>query len=490
MKQDISYTYSKNLFDRLSKITIDGVSIHTYFEHEGFDYWQFYKQRIFEDIKVFSRAKSEVEIVKTPLGVQLKDFVVNSILLMSSLVTFFSIVLQRKQILVYAIDRVHKPFESDFRLNALYRFLNENNLVYSELFHTVLGQQALSNLYTRKRLAMYLEAGDWLHHVLTSCGLVKSFNRNSIRSIDLTSFEVAEQGFVKALIMKYARQVYVSHFKIRLMSRLFRLSRLKVLFAIDDARYYYEILHAARCAGVATYALQHGHFTKYHVGWLRTEEQVGTVVFPAKLLVWSSYWKNELVRLGSAIPEDLIQVGGEKSAMGGEEIQRSSVKIITVLIPYETSCPKTEVAHYINRMLACPNVRVVFKLRQDIERMTQLTEYGLETVNHERFIVVTEIADIIGGVDIVAGVYSTFLYEMIAYGKQVVILETSSDYGEGLHINELADVLRSGDNIGDALIRIQQVSNDIIQKRKQKLLGDRLLLQDTLIDIARQNKLL
>lgn len=493
MKQDVNYSYTKDIFDRLEKVTIDGVSVPSFFVTDGYDYWQFYKQRIFEDIKEFSRARITQPEAPQPFRGDVKDFFVNLVLFIVSFIALLKIFITNTRVLVYSIDRVNSSFKSDFRLEPLYDFLYTYHIAHTELFHTIPSRQTLHNIKERRRVSLFLKTSDWLYQMGIFFRLYTTPQVPNPNSIDVSQFQKDEQDFVRWIIVRYVQQINFSHFKINFLSRIFRIVKPKALFLIDDARYYHEVLLAAKLAGVQSYALQHGHFTKYHVGWLRDDTQSGNTVAPDVLLVWNMYWKNELMRLRSAIPESSIIVGGEKVKKKLRHVSTTQDKrtdLVSVLIPYETSCPKTEVTEYINRMLNHPQIRVIFKLRPDIDSKVQLREYGLETCTSLQFSTCIHIEDCIDDIDIVAGVYSTFLYDMIAYGKPVVILETSSDYGEGMQIHGLADTLRMGEVTVKTLMRIRSISPICIEERKQKLLGARIYLEDTLRAIAEENNLL
>jgi len=291
----------------------------------------------------------------------------------------------------------------------------------------------------------------------------------------MSDFSTDEQKFVRLIIEKYVRKIKRSIFSIKLLTKILTSTKIKVLFALDDARSYNELILACKLSGITTYALQHGHFTKYHVGWLVDSSVViGNVSSPDFILVWSSYWKKELIRLGGIFDPGQIIIGGVKVKINFENKGQSDNvknKNINILIPYETACPKSEVAEYINKLLDCPNVHVFFKLRPDISQEIQLKEYELEKTFNERFEVISDIKECIKKVDIVAGVYSTFLYDMIAYDKRVVILDTSSDYGEGMIINSLADRLSSKGAICKRLDEIVDIPNAEIDKRKKRLYG-------------------
>jgi len=314
-----------------------------------------------------------------------------------------------------------------------------------------------------------------------------------VDDIEFSDFTDDEVKFVKRIVKHYVHQTNVSIFKIKALKHIFSLTNLKTLFAIDDVRYYHEIILACKFNDIKTYAFQHGHFTKYHVGWLRSDLFKGEIDTPDFMLVWSPYWMNELMRLNSVFTSQSIIVGGvyENISRLTNGLTKKNQSRITVLVPYETSCPKSTVALYIKKMLECPHVEVIFKLRPDFSKEQQLAEYGIKEQFHEHFGVITDVRDVISEVDIVAGVYSTFLYDALAYTKRVLIFKTMSDYGDGMISNGLADRLDFEEDICFKLNKIKSMPEDIITKRMEKLYGEKdVLLLDTLYKVGVENKLM
>ncbi len=475
MVKEIDYRYSLELLKKINGLKKGEILLMNTFFYEGYNIWQMYQQHIFEDIKVFNEGQKTTRSVTQSFISVVKDIVVGGLIFLISIAEYIITVISRKEVLVYAVDRTNSSFKSDFRIEELYKVLYNNKVNYTEIFHTILSRDTLIRFLNRRRSSFYLEVSDWLFSILVFLRLEREVDTRFIDDLDMSDFSTDEQKFVRLIIEKYVRKIKRSIFSIKLLTKILTSTKIKVLFALDDARSYNELILACKLSGITTYALQHGHFTKYHVGWLVDSSVViGNVSSPDFILVWSSYWKKELIRLGGIFDPGQIIIGGVKVKINFENKGQSDNvknKNINILIPYETACPKSEVAEYINKLLDCPNVHVFFKLRPDISQEIQLKEYELEKTFNERFEVISDIKECIKKVDIVAGVYSTFLYDMIAYDKRVVILDTSSDYGEGMIINSLADRLSSKGAICKRLDEIVDIPNAEIDKRKKRLYG-------------------
>jgi hypothetical protein len=89
--------------------------------------------------------------------------------------------------------------------------------------------------------------------------------------------------------------------------------------------------------------------------------------------------------------------------------------------------------------------------------------------------------------DIVLGTYSTMLYDAVRLGCPVAILETSIDYGDGMVINGLADMLSINSDVHANLERLSGMPEKILRERRNKLTGeDSLSLVRTIVELLRQ----
>lgn len=480
---------------KINDLKIGGRNIAEQFSYQGYDFWQLYQQLITEDIKTFKDnvlAKSG----KVRLIIAIKSFVANFSLALLSIIGFLSIVFLRKKVLVYSIDKVSgKRHRADPRMQTVYDFLHGKDIKYAEIIHTVLGIGTFINFFKRRRAVIYLESVDFVFNIAIFFRFIKRSEINIVREFDLSSFEGDEEkDFVKWLVAKYIKAFMLSKFRIVFFKKLFKISAIKMFLSIDDVRYYNEIILACRLRGIPSYAFQHGHFTKYHVGWLLKSNAVGLkTIAPDKIIVWGEYWKKELVKLGTYFKEDQILVGGTEYAVPPKEIfDKTDSESIVILIPYEKSIATEDVLQHINNFLNCPDVFVIFKLRADISKEKQLKEYGLTEKLHKHFSTTFNARDVLDKTDIVAGTYSTFLYDMIAYNKPVVILKTASDYGEGMAQNRLAEIISPDEkDIYSKLLAIKNTSRAELESRKTKLFGENpASLNKTITEIVSQYDLI
>ncbi len=376
----------------------------------------------------------------------------------------------RPRVLLYSVDRSNSSVaQNDARINDLYVFLLKNKISYIEFFHAVLDRGVMVRWWARKRRAFYLRSLDFLLETLVSCGFIDKKEIDESQ-LDLSGFSSKEVTIVRPIILKYLTLLPLVEFKVRLLTRFLRWLNPQVIWGIDNTRDYHELVVAAENNQVPFLAFQHGHFTKYHVGWLDDGTFTGKIARPKALYVWSEYWKKELLRLGTYFEPHEIIVGGTKSPpfFTQDKVENHDTTILNILVPYEGDSVKHEVKKYLDALLE-GGCRVYFKVRTDVARTTQLLDMGLTENYHGNFHIIENAQAVMGQVDIVAGTYSTYLYDMIMFEKPVVLLKTSNDFGEGLVTNGLAEEVTLGPNLLSHLAAIRKIEKSVLRGRRDKL---------------------
>ncbi len=419
-----------------------------------FNAWQFFQQSL-----LFG------ELTKTPGLKKRPSFHLIPLKFGLVVVSFFGILfllVSRRKVLIYTIDRVSSSEgKHDFRMDGIYAHLKRNRIPYVELVHTSPAGW-FRNLLKRRRPAIFLQAFD-------AARILSALATKPNETLATQDFEGPPKERAFALVRYFFERARIAEFRVRCLRRILRASGVRVLLTIDDTRHYNELLIACRLEKIPSIAFQHGHFTKYHVGWLKKWETAFERVVPDQFVVWSSYWKEELGKLGSYFPSDRIKVGGKPY---GDTSQHSQAKkdpsFLTVLIPYEKEADKEALAQFVLSCQALENVQIVFKIRPDMSRELQLKEYGLE--NNSRLIAGSNLT-VLPHPDLVVGTYSTFLYEMVERAIPVAILKTEQDFGEGLLRNGLAELLELEGISRDRLEALAYTPEDVLRARKNRLVG-------------------
>ena len=479
-----SFKYALDFLKRLNALHYQGrpVSQQTIFGE--YNVWIFFQNRIFfNELREFAKDKQVPVEFKSSLRVRLQNFVLATFALLVSLLGVLSMILLGKRTLVYSIDRTNsKVLWNDARMDPVYQYLKSSKASFMECFHTTFDLDFVKRLFARRRWGIYIKSIDTMFGLLNFFGFIKR-SHVDIGDVDWSSFAPEERAYAKWLLHKYLSSIDLAVFRVRVLRKILSWAKIETLLTIDNTRDYWELILATKMNNIKSYAFQHGHFTKYHVGWLDDGSFGGKIVCPDGLFVWSDFWKQELLRLGTYFPEEAIEVGGLKNSLLANP-PKTHHELIGVLIPYEVDSDKLEMKKYIDSLLACGGVKIFFKLRTDLDAERQMSEYHLNIRYHPDLLFVSDVSKHLSDIDVVAGTYSTFLYDMVAYEKPVVLLETSSDFGEGLVVNGLADSL-SLDNVCDRIREVASTDKSVLRARKERLFGaNPLLMYDTVRNLC------
>lgn len=469
MSRDLQY--ERELIHRLNTVMVNGVPAALHTPIEGVSVWHTFQQFFLDsDVKLFARTRSfdayHTEVQKLS-RFRFRRWLSALILLILQLIGTAALLVGRPKVLVFGADKVSDvAFQSDFRMHGLYQFLHSQGVSFLECFHVIPGKQVVSNFLKRKRFALYIEAFDVVWYAYRFFAqLFFQGPHYTFGSIEGTEDEIA---FIRFTIKKYLAIQPLIAFRIRMLEFILKYSAIRSALLIDDVRHYHALTEACRILGIPTYAFQHGHYTKYHIGWLGSSD-FGTLrcMRADFLLVWSEYWKNELIRLGSIYPEKTILITGRDHSNVAPFRDRD-VHRRTLLVPHESESVKSDVLAFMNEAASDPDIQIYLKLRPDMSKEEQLASYGsnLPTGVH----VITSLSDM-PQPDVVAGVYSSFLYDMIERKVPVLVVYGVMDFGEGIVQNGLGEWAKPG----SVLESIERASNMTVEEkemRKKKLISE------------------
>lgn len=473
------FKYSLDFLKKFNSLRYRGEPLSHQKIFGKYNVWIFFQSRIFfNELREFVKDK-QIPLEQRPsFRVRLQNFVMAGFGLLMSFLGLSAAVLLRKKTLVYGIDRTNSNvFRNDSRMDPVYQYLKSSGLPFLECLHTTYEVTFVKRFFKRRRLVLYIKSIDTLFHIMNFFGLIKKSGMDP-DEVDLTGLSPEERAYTKWLLHRYFAAIDLVVFKVKVLRKILFWTGVETLLAIDNTRDYWELVLACRMNGIKMYAFQHGHFTKYHVGWLNDGSFDGEIAHPDKLFVWSEFWKKELLRLGTYFPADSIEVGGLKNVISTVP-PRAKNGDVGILIPYEVDSDKVEMKKYIDKLLSCGDIKVFFKLRTDTDAKRQMEEYSINEHYNSNLLFISDVVKHLADIDVVLGTYSTFLYDMVAFERPIGLLETKSDFGEGLVINGLAErVLREG--ICERVKEIARTTAGTLRERREKLFGEKpFLMYDT-----------
>ena len=471
------YAYSKSLLHRLNSLVESRPDLRECFSRGEINYWYVFQQRIFNDIKVFVVSENKFEKKDSNIFLSIKELVVGFMLLSISIFSLVLSIILRKEVLVFSVDTISdSKLRIDKRLKPLFEALSLENKNYITFYHTITNFGAIQRAFRRGNGAVFMESFDYVYNL---CGFL--LPKQPEFNVEETFGNKSEIQFAKYLIRKYSQLIILSNLKTKFLTIYLRFSAIKKAFMIDDVRNYHEIVLACRANNIRTIAIQHGHYGPFHIGFLKQNLSGGTVK-PDTLIVWSEFWQKELLRLNSIFDKSDMVIGG-----GMEDYQKIDLEndndVNYFLVPFEKDLDKDIVLRVMRGVSQVEGWKVLFKLRDGVSDNIQFDAYNFTKEDREKIIGIKDTAKAFGMARIVAGVYSTLLYDALASGKQVVVIKTPSPYRpEGLLYYNLADEIDPDKNIREQLNSLISVSKEERKRRSEELTAgsENIRLVDTI----------
>lgn len=468
-----SLEYSKAFLKRINGLTINDVPIYDFFIYENYSLWSFFQQLIWEDIKKFLNDRSLFDRrLRWSRFHRLFPSLFVSAVSITALIKFL---LKRPQIFVYGVDIVAGDAKVDLRMGKIYKYFTDIGVSYGEILHTNINRRAISNLLQRKRVVLYLEFLNFFYKISKVFKNDIFLKDLDLDDVNLEGFSVSEKKMALSLLKKYSRLAELSVFKIRFLAGIFKLIKPRSIFLIDDARYYHEILLAAKLAGVRTRAFQHSRFNEYLPGWIYYEIPAEKCIVPDKFFVWNEYWRDRLLKISPIFSyyRDRIVIGGK--AYLAEKIGFVATlpdDVTTVLIPYEKFGSVYEIKKCIAKILECGKTKILFKLRKDESPEEQLERFDLPPDN-SNFEAISDLDEnLLKKIDLVIATHSTMLYEMVEAGKAVGVLKTENTQARDLIEDGLATEIDCEEDICLQIKKASDIDKNILLQRSEKLRTD------------------
>lgn len=458
------YAYSKSLLSRLNDLIEGRSDLKSYFNQENVNYWYVFQQRIFNDIKAFASSERYYKEEERRIIHKAKELVVGFAILVVSFVSIIWSIVARKEILVFSVDTISDTkLKIDKRLKPLYEALKLENKSYITFYHTVTNSSVLRRVFYRREGAIFMESFDYVFKLVSF--LLPSQPNFKVEESFGNKNEVE---FVEYLLKKYSQLLIFSKIKTKFLSVYLRVSCIKKAFMIDDVRNYHEIILSCRANNIKTVAIQHGHFGPYHIGFLK-HNLSGNTVKPDILIVWSEFWKKELIRLNSIFSETEIVVGGAPDMYEKNDYENNT-DINYFLVPFERDLDKEIVLRLMREVSRVEGWKVLFKLRDGVTEDSQFDSYKFSKEDRIKIVGMKDTKKAFKMARLVAGVYSTLLYDALAYGKHVAVIKTPSPYRpEGLLYYHLADEIDPEQDISPQLSNLLNVSSEEIKRRREEL---------------------
>jgi len=183
-----------------------------------------------------------------------------------------------------------------------------------------------------------------------------------------------------------------------------------------------ELIKAAKDLGIEVIELQHGTFSKYHLGY-SFPQKVNTKYFPDKFYVWTDYWKNLInlpIQLDKVIISPFQYLEIEKKKYTHIKKEKDSLLILS-----QGGITESILSRIMENISYFQKFNITFKLHPNEYHMISRYKNLINLQKKYNVKVVTNIDlyEYLAKSEYQAGVFSTSLYEGVEFNCKTILLD-------------------------------------------------------------------
>lgn len=250
-----------------------------------------------------------------------------------------------------------------------------------------------------------------------------------------------------------------SIFYARLLVRL----KPKKIFVVDAYTYLGDLIWSAKEAGIETVEIQHGVFSRYHLGYSYSERTVPLDYFPDKFMVWGNFWRDliDFPVSRQNVIVDSFPFFHKMREKYSEIFRRKNC--ILVLSQGAIGRALSDVFATVIRDLS--DFELIYKLHpseysgwRDYPSLVEIARHkNVRIVDHN-----VDLYQLFAEAEYQIGVFSTAIYEGIGMGCKTVLLDLPGrEYMKRLIDKKLAVLLEPGQNLIAALRSTESIDCDL-----------------------------
>ena len=238
--------------------------------------------------------------------------------------------------------------------------------------------------------------------------LSKEINRGTDNFLDIK----------KILISKTKKFIPTYSFYLKLLKRT---QPKKIYLIVSYGRG--ELIKAANDLNIEIIELQHGTFSKYHLGYSFPNNNNNNTYFPTKFYVWNKYWKNLInlpIHLDNVIISPFQYLEIEKKKYTYIKKEKNSLLILS-----QGGITESILSRIIENNTYFQKFNITFKLHPNEYHM--ISKYKnliyLQKKYNAKVVTNIDLYEYLAKSEYQAGVFSTSLYEGVEFNCKTILLD-------------------------------------------------------------------
>ena len=340
-------------------------------------------------------------------------------LLKNSIFNHSNLNLKKVDILVFSHNRSQ---EVDKKLIDPYTFYLKKDLIKKQIsFLEFESPYKGKHIREKQKTKRYLDS-ILIYRNIKNLFISTSINKKNRTTLEMLSNEINQvtTSFLdikKILISNSKKFIPTYSFYLKLLKRT---QPKKIYLIVSYGRG--ELIKAAKDLGIEVIELQHGTFSKYHLGY-SFPEKVNTQYFPDKFYVWTDYWKNLInlpIQLEKVIISPFQYLEIEKKKYTHIKKEKDSLLILS-----QGGITESILSRIIENITYFQKFNITFKLHPNEYHM--MSEYKnliyLQKKHNVKVVTNIDLYKYLAKSEYQAGVFSTSLYEGVEFNCKTILLD-------------------------------------------------------------------
>lgn len=377
--------------------------------------WQFRRMALYYEL-----SERSAILEKAHAKISAKDKLKNIFVLIKNSFYFNPFFSKESEVLIFSHYRSKKIDEEkvDIYTHFLKQELDAKNISYTDMERPLMGEHIRKVNSKKSYLDFIVILANVFQYLMTVS--VSSQHRELCKNIDIEiSDNLGVEFDSKEFMLKAVKRFKINNYLYTLLFKI--LSPNEIYIVIGYA--HGDIVKAAKDLGIIVNELQHGTFSKYHLGYSFPKRKKELDYFPDNLLVWNNYWK-EIIKL--PIQKENIQIKPFQYLEKEKVKYLNNKKINDSLIIISQGAISKQLAKVIlDNFSLFEHMQVNYKLHPGEYERWEENIALVELSKKENVIIVFDVNlyELFSVSEYQLGVFSTALYEGVEFGCKTILAE-------------------------------------------------------------------
>ena len=296
--------------------------------------------------------------------------------------------------------------------------LNDQNITYTEMERPFLAKHIRKNSSNKRYLDFIILIGNVFKFFMK----VKPKPNEEEVFVNLDKDIEDKLGITfdsRKYLLAAVQRFKINYFLYSLLFKKFKPKQINIVVAYAHG----DIVKAAKDLNITVNELQHGNFSKFHLGYSFPNRKQTLDYFPENLFVWNQYWK-DMIEL--PINQENIKIKPFQYLEKQKFKYVKNKKVKNTLIILSQGAVTQQLSKLILENFSLfENMKITYKLHPGEYRIWKKNSFLLELISRDNVEIAYEVNlyELFSVSEYQLGVFSTALYEGVEFGCKTILAD-------------------------------------------------------------------